>query len=149
MTADPAPALSAEELVRISEWYGEWPHFNERGKETNRSISHTTFGQLLATIDQQQARIAALQRTDHECDWLKAYGEECVENEQLRGQLARATSALQRIAFEDELVYFGCSDLPHCSGGSRGKHADDCVIGVATAALAAGPAPEPAEEETP
>lgn len=59
------------------------------------------------------------------------------ELESARRECDRLRSVLWQIATDDDLVYMGCSDIPHCGGRTQGDpiHQPDCVIGVAQRAL--------------
>ena len=57
----------------------------------------------------------------------------------------RYREALLAIATDSDLVYMGCSDIPHCGGRTMGDpiHQPDCVVGVAQRALGINNAGEP------
>jgi hypothetical protein len=48
-------------------------------------------------------------------------------------EIARLWAALKRIAFEDELVYLGCADMPFCHDPHT--NTKQCPVAVARAAL--------------
>ncbi len=48
-------------------------------------------------------------------------------------EIAQLRAALKRIAFEDELVYLGCADMPFCHDPHT--NTEQCPVAVARAAL--------------
>ena len=48
-------------------------------------------------------------------------------------EITRLRAALKRIAFEDELVYLGCADMPFCHDPHT--NTKQCPVAVARAAL--------------
>lgn len=57
----------------------------------------------------------------------------------LEAQVREAREALERIAFEDDVVYLGCADMPFCTS----THDEHCPVRIARDALATATPPSP------